>query len=80
MTKKATINFPQKRDVYIKCSFKPFDKVLVRNTNITWGAAFFSHIEIDAIFPYVTTGGFCYEQCIPYNKDNMHLLGTNNNP
>ena len=57
--------------------FKPFEKVLVRDSyDDVWRASFFSHIkEIDG--RYVTTC-VTWKFCIPY-KGNEHLLGTTNN-
>ena len=62
-----------------KCSFKPFDKVLVRCGNGIWGATFFSRRNNKSAWAYVGVDCNCWEQCIPY-EGNEHLLGTNNNP
>ena len=57
--------------------FKPFEKVLVRDSyNDMWRASFFSHIKEDD-GRYVTTC-FTWKFCIPY-EGNEHLLGTTNN-
>lgn len=58
--------------------FKPFEKVLVRDTyEDVWRASFFSHIkENDG--RYVTTC-VTWKFCIPY-EGNEYLLGTRNNP
>ena len=54
--------------------FKPFDKVLVRDSyDDMWRACFFSHIREDD-GRYVTTC-FTWKFCIPY-EGNEHLLGT----
>ena len=60
-----------------ECQFKPFEKVLVRDSyDDVWRASFFSHIkENDG--RYVTTC-ITWKFCIPY-KGNEHLLGTTNN-
>ena len=57
--------------------FKPFEKVLVRDSfDDVWRASFFSHIkENDG--RYVTTC-VTWKFCIPY-EGNEHLLGTTNN-
>ena len=56
--------------------FKPFDKVLVRDTGKGyWRTSFFSHTSGDW---YVCTGNE-WRQCIPY-EGNEHLVGTTNNP
>lgn len=57
--------------------FKPFEKVLVRDSyDETWRASFFSHIR-EGYARYVTTG-LVWKLCIPY-EGNEHLLGTTNN-
>lgn len=65
----------QVEPVKVKCPFKPFDKVLVRDSDKKeWAASFFSHYDEDCISKY-----YCmcihYNQCIPY-EGNEHLLGT----
>lgn len=60
-----------------KHQLKPFDKVLVRDSdNEKWELNLFSHIDEDDSY-------FClrsyWKQCIPY-EGNEHLLGTTNNP
>lgn len=62
-----------------KCSFKPFDKVLVRYGNGIWGATFFSRYDNKSAWAYVGVDCINWEQCIPY-EGNEYLLGTNNNP
>lgn len=58
-------------------SLKPFDKVLVRDTNKQiWIADLFSNI-VDEIYKFACVGHYS-SQCIPY-EDNEHLLGTTNN-
>ena len=57
--------------------FKPFEKVLVRDSyDDMWRASFFSHIKEDD-GRYVTTC-FTWKFCIPY-EGNGYLLGTINN-
>lgn len=68
---------PNKFDIN---TLKPFDKVLVRDTNgQVWTADLFSHIinkdpNLKIIFVCV---GHYPKQCIPF-KNNEHLLGTSN--
>lgn len=56
-----------------KHQFKPFDKVLKRDSDKDyWEVDFYSRH---------TPGGhrclnFIYSQCIPYNEETKHLLGT----
>ena len=60
-----------------ECQFKPFEKVLVRDSyEDEWRASFFSNIR-EGYSKYVTTG-LVWKFCIPY-KGNEHLLGTTNN-
>ena len=68
-------------DLKPKCEFKPFDKVLCRNSkDDTWEADFFARLtrkEID----YTQSGkylcvGDLWMYCIPYNEETKHLLGT----
>ena len=57
--------------------FKPFEKVLVRDSyESKWRASFFSNIG-ESYEKYVTTG-LVWKFCIPY-EGNEHLLGTTNN-
>lgn len=61
-------------DLPKKCEFKPFDKVVVRDTEYsTWCADLFSHIDEDYRYACV---GATWSFCIPYNEDTAHLLGT----
>ena len=53
----------------------PFDKVLVRNyNNRIWEPDFFGYIKGDWVWSLQTA----YNQCIPYNEETKHLLGTTN--
>ena len=59
-----------------KHQFKPFDKVLVRDCDkSTWKAGIYSHYEKTSAIPYICIGSY-YSQCIPYNENTAHLLGT----
>lgn len=53
---------------------KPFDKVLVRDDDGVWFAGIFSHLRRDGQF--FCAGGNLWEQCLPYNDQTKHLLGT----
>lgn len=53
---------------------KPFDKVLVRDDDGVWFAGIFSHLRGDGQF--FCAGGNLWEQCLPYNEQTAHLLGT----
>lgn len=61
-------------DIKKELQFKPFEKVLVRDSyNDMWRASFFSHIKEDD-GRYVTTG-LIWKFCIPY-IGNESLVGT----
>lgn len=61
-----------------KYKFKPYDKVLVRESNdFPWRIDLFSHIQ-DGAKPYVCLYLY-WKYCIPYNDQTAHLLGTNKN-
>lgn len=63
---------------YDIANFKPFDKVLGRNCcrSGVWKADYFSHIHKNGkLFVGI---GYTWEQCIPFNDDTKHLLGTSN--
>ena len=63
-----------------KHSFKPFDKVLVRDSeDDVWKAGYFSNYDEDDVsLPYICVGSL-YKLCIPY-EGNEHLLGTDKSP
>ena len=61
---------------YDIANFKPFDKVMIRfGNNDTWRADFFSHIKEDR-GRYFVGIGYANKQCIPFNEETKHLLGT----
>ena len=58
-------------------TFHPFDKVLARDyLNDNWMADFFEKIEENDIYYNVTCVTCKWVQCIPYNEETKHLLGT----
>ena len=58
-----------------KHQFKPFDQVLVRNCNDNiWTAAHYSHYDAQRDVHYCTRA--YWKQCIPYNENTAHLIGT----
>lgn len=62
-----------------KSQFKPFEKVLVRDTELDkWRCTLYSHFEPSSIFHHVTTSS-AYKMCIPF-EGNEHLVGTTKNP
>ena len=57
-----------------KHQFKPFDQVLVRDSESgQWRANFYSHL--DNYIGHVCIAGI-WNYCIPYNEETAHLLGT----
>ena len=68
-------------DLKPKVEFKPFDKVLCRNSkDDTWEADFFARLTLKEI-DYTQSGkylcvGDLWMYCIPYNEETAHLLGT----
>ena len=66
-----------KKDKFDPKTLKPFDKVLVRDSNTsTWRCTFYSHTREDGSKWKYITGNSAYEWCIPYNDDTKHLVGT----
>lgn len=65
-------------DQETKPQFKPFDKVLVRDSDHSkWECDIFSHLgDKEGIFVCISDW---WRQCIPY-EGNEHLLGTIDNP
>lgn len=58
-------------------TFKPFDKVLVRDfLSDEWMGDFFEKILKNDIHYNVACVTCRWEQCIPYNEETKHLLGT----
>ena len=65
-----------KKDRFDPKTLKPFDKVLVYDTDGKWRCNLFSHIRDNSnMFPYATIG-VNYSHCIPYNDETKHLVGT----
>lgn len=65
-------------DLKPKVELKPFDKILVRDSDdMIWCANIFSHIGSHG--EYVTIGLWGYYYCIPYNKETAKLIGTTDN-
>ena len=67
-----------KKEKFDPKTLKPFDKVLVRDSdNESWCCDLFSHIREENIgYKYVASGFFLYRCCIPYNDETKHLVGT----
>lgn len=62
-----------------KPQFKPFEKVLVRNSESEkWECTFYSHFDFKGRYNHNTISGM-YVMCIPF-EGNEHLVGTTKNP
>lgn len=58
--------------------FKPFDQVLVRDENDEdWYPAHYRYYDPTDEFPHICDN-MGWKQCIPYNEETKHLLGTTN--
>ena len=70
----------EERQTAPRFKFEPYDKVLVRDgDNDRWQPAFFSVLKEDSAEKFGVIDGYLptfYSQCIPYNDDTKHLLGT----
>lgn len=64
-----------------KCPFKPFDKVLVRDEDIyPWNCELFNrYAPYDKFYIFYCLNNAC-KQCIPYNEETAHLVGTTDAP
>ena len=62
-----------------KPQFKPFEKVLVRDSELEkWECTFYSHFNSKVRYHHNTISGM-YIMCIPF-EGNEHLVGTTKNP
>lgn len=66
----------QFEDLPKKCKFKPMDWCLMRDKKETWKLCQFSFFDGDYEAPYNAVGGNWFDECIPYNEETKHLLGT----
>lgn len=69
--KKAIVDLPK------KCEFKAMDWCLMRDKKETWKLcqfSFFDDGDYEAL--YNAVGGNWFDECIPYNEETKHLLGT----
>ena len=64
-----------KKDKFDPKTLKPFDKVIVKGSELKWVCGIFSHYDKTKSMPYICIGWF-YDVCIPYNDDTKHLVGT----
>lgn len=56
-------------------TLKPFDRILVRfSGNLNWQIGLFGYKYEKLIY----SNGTVYYQCVPYNEETKHLIGTSN--
>lgn len=71
--------YDKEQHILVKQEFKPFDKVLVRNSGFEpWKIDFYSTYMENKSYPYICAAND-YKICIPY-EGNEYLLGTTNSP
>lgn len=63
-------------DLQKKCEFEPMDWCLMRMHRCIWRLCQFSSYSDVYSCNYIAVGGNAYEECIPYNEETKHLLGT----
>lgn len=74
-----TLEKEEKKDKFDITTLKPFDKVLMRDSDTQeWFISLFSHFNGLKMYKYSCINGRGYAQCVPY-EGNQHLLGTTNN-
>ncbi len=59
--------------------FEPFQKILARQPNGVWTCDLFSNTEYDdeeGCYIYFGISGIGYDECVPYNDETKHLIGT----
>lgn len=72
-----TLQIEPVKPVKVEYSFKPFDKVLVRDDiHERWRISIFSNYLEKGGYPYACMNGV-YRYCIPYNEQTTHLVDTN---
>ena len=68
--------FKPKQPKFDPKTLQPFDKVIARDYNTEkWRCDFFSHTTESGVYKYATIK-YVFRQCIPYNDDTKHLVGT----
>ena len=74
---KFDVNTPKVEKFDVK-TLQPFDKVLVRdNDYMEWSICWFSHMGHRVEEGLVKCDGMTWSQCLPYNEETKHLVGTN---
>lgn len=58
-------------------TLQPFDKVLVRDSDDDiWIHTTFGYINEKTNYPFVCERSMSWKQCVPYNDETKHLIGT----
>lgn len=66
-----------KKERFDSNTLQPFDKVLVRDfLSDNWAADFFERLDENDVHYNATCVTSHWEQCIPYNEETKHLVGT----
>ena len=58
-----------------KCEFKPMDWCLMKVCHSRWNLCQYAYYREDSDM-FVAIGGKAWKECIPYNEETKHLLGT----
>lgn len=62
-------------------TLEPFDRVLIRdNDNHCWTTGLYSHYEDYGDTRFYTVNSIPWNQCVPYNEETKHLVGTTKMP
>ena len=67
-----------KKEKFDPKTLKPFDKVLVIDSDRAWTPLLFSYLEYSLNYPRMQCFDFTARKVIPYNQETEHLLGTHN--
>ena len=72
---------PNKKEKFNPKIFQPFDKVIIRHDACSeWEVSLFSHRNtyygIDELYSFCTVTNRCVVDCIPYNDETKHIVGT----
>lgn len=59
-------------------TLKPYDRVLVFDSDRPWTPLMFSYLEYSLNYPRMQCFDFVARKVIPYNKETEHILGTYN--
>ena len=70
--KKQIVDLPKEEK---KCEFKPMDWCLMKVCHSRWNLCQYAYYREDTDM-FVAIGGKAWKECIPYNEETKHLLGT----